>query len=120
MWKYCWSRMAITDSRALMIYADYCERLTSCWLISTGRNPCRCLPEADWQRCMVNFHRNVASHVPSTKVKQVAMMLKAIYAQEHPPEAKAMAVAVAEKLLEMRLSKAFKWSLNQSMIHLVT
>jgi hypothetical protein len=31
---------------------------------------------------MVHFHRNVASHVPGTKIKQVAMMLKDIYAQE--------------------------------------
>ena len=28
-------------------------------------------PKADWQRCMVHFYRNVFSHVPSTKVKQV-------------------------------------------------
>ena len=39
-------------------------------------------PEADWQRCMVHFHRNAANRVPSTKVKEVARMLKAIYAQE--------------------------------------
>ena len=36
-------------------------------------------PEADWQRCMVHFHRIVANRVPSTEVKEVARMLKAIY-----------------------------------------
>ncbi len=39
-------------------------------------------PEAAWQRCMVHFHRNAANRVPSTKVKEVARMLKAIYAQD--------------------------------------
>jgi transposase-like protein len=39
-------------------------------------------PEAQWQRCMVHFYRNVFSHVPNAKVKEVARMLKAIHAQE--------------------------------------
>ena len=39
-------------------------------------------PEARWQRCVVHFYRNVFSHVPSTKVREVAHMLKAIHAQE--------------------------------------
>ncbi len=34
------------------------------------------------KRCMVQLHRNVANRVPSTKVKEVARMLKTIYAQE--------------------------------------
>ena len=40
------------------------------------------LPEARWQRCMVHFYRNVFSHVPTTKVRDVSHMLKAIHAQE--------------------------------------
>ena len=40
------------------------------------------LPEARWQRCMVHFYRNVFSHVPATKVRDVSHMLKAIHAQE--------------------------------------
>ena len=40
------------------------------------------LPEARWQRCMVHFYRNVFSHVPATKVREVSHMLKAIHAQE--------------------------------------
>lgn len=63
-------------------------------------------PEADWQRCMVHFHRNVASHVPSTKVKQVAMMLKAIYAQESLASAQSKVADVVQQLREMKLSKA--------------
>src|SRR4029078_6808845 len=40
------------------------------------------LPEAQWQRCMVHFYRNIFSHVPATKVRDVSHMLKAIHAQE--------------------------------------
>ena len=39
-------------------------------------------PDADWQRCIVHFHRNVANRVPSTKVNQVAKIFKAMYTQE--------------------------------------
>lgn len=38
------------------------------------------LPEARWQRCMVHFYRNAFSHVPSTKVREISHMLKAIHA----------------------------------------
>lgn len=37
-------------------------------------------PEADWQRCVVHFYRNVFSHVPRNKVREVAAMLKVIHA----------------------------------------
>jgi putative transposase len=39
-------------------------------------------PKARWQRCMVHFYRNVFSHVPAGKLREVALMLKAIHAQE--------------------------------------
>ncbi len=39
-------------------------------------------PKARWQRCTVHWYRNVFSHVPSAKVRQVSLMLKAIHAQE--------------------------------------
>jgi putative transposase len=42
------------------------------------------LPEARYQRCMVHFYRNVFSHVPSTRVREVSHMLKAIHAQQEP------------------------------------
>lgn len=33
-------------------------------------------PDADWQRCVVHFYRNVFSHVPNGKIREVAAMLK--------------------------------------------
>jgi transposase-like protein len=41
------------------------------------------LPQARWQRCMVHFYRNVFSHVPATRVREVSHMLKAFHAQEN-------------------------------------
>ena len=63
-------------------------------------------PDADWQRCMVHFQRNVFSHVPSGKVKQVALMLKAIWAQENLEAAQEKTRQVVDKLRSMKLSKA--------------
>ena len=63
-------------------------------------------PEADWQRCMVHFHRNVSNKVPSTKVKQVAMMLKAIYAQESLGSARNKVSDVIQQLKTMKLNAA--------------
>src|SRR5262249_9012309 len=34
---------------------------------------------SSWQRCVVHFYRNVFSHVPATKVREVSHMLKAIH-----------------------------------------
>lgn len=65
-------------------------------------------PNASWQRCIVHFYRNVFSVVPRNRMREVSAMLKAIHAQEDLPEAKAKAVAVAAKLLEMKLGKASK------------
>ena len=64
------------------------------------------LPDAQWQRCVVHFYRNVFSHVPNNKVKQVALMLKAIHAAEDREAAKEKAEAVIEKLRAMRLKEA--------------
>jgi putative transposase len=63
-------------------------------------------PEAQWQRCVVHFYRNVFAEVPRGKLKIVATMLKAIHAQEDRPEAQKKAEAVAEKLEAMKLGKA--------------
>lgn len=63
-------------------------------------------PEARWQRCVVHFYRNVFSHVPSTKIRDVALMLKAIHASEDRDAAQRKATEVVAKLREMRLSKA--------------
>jgi putative transposase len=63
-------------------------------------------PDADWQRCAVHFYRNVFSHVPHTKVRHVAAMLKAIHAQESREAALAKAADVVEALRTMKLGKA--------------
>jgi len=64
-----------------------------------------CYPSAKWQRCMVHYHRNVSSLVPNSKIKEVAAMLKAIYAQEDHESAVEKSAAVAGKLLRMKLPK---------------
>jgi len=63
-------------------------------------------PEANYQRCVCHWYRNVFSDVPRTKMKEVAAMLKAIHAQEDREAAQSKADAVADKLDEMRLKKA--------------
>lgn len=63
-------------------------------------------PDADWQRCMVHFYRNVLTQVPRTQGGEVAAMLKAIHAQEDRVAALEKASAVATKLETMRLNKA--------------
>jgi transposase-like protein len=64
------------------------------------------LPEARWQRCMVHFYRNVFSHVPSAKVREVAHMLKAIHAQESRPAAEEKAEAVIAELRRRKMTRA--------------
>jgi putative transposase len=39
-------------------------------------------PDAAWQRCVVHWYRNIFSPVPSTEVREIAAMLKAIHASE--------------------------------------
>jgi putative transposase len=63
-------------------------------------------PDAPWQRCGVHFYRNVFSHVPATKVREVAAMLKAIHAQEDRAAAQDKADAVIAKLTALRLGTA--------------
>jgi putative transposase len=63
-------------------------------------------PEADYQRCIVHFYRNVWSHVPSTKVREASAMLKAIHASEDRAAARVKAAQVVAKLREMKLTAA--------------
>jgi len=63
-------------------------------------------PEADWQRCMVHWHRNAWSYVPKGKTKTVSAMIKAIHAQEDLEAARKKAEDVAVKLIEMKLKGA--------------
>jgi transposase-like protein len=64
------------------------------------------LPEALWQRCMVHFYRNVFSHVPASKVRDVSHMLKAIHAQESRLAADAKAKSVIAELRLLKMGKA--------------
>ena len=64
------------------------------------------LPEARWRRCMVHFYRNVFSHVPSTKLREVSHMLKAIHAQESREAAQKKAEAVIADLRSQRMPRA--------------
>ena len=63
-------------------------------------------PDADWQRCAVHFYRNVFTHVPSTKVREVAAMLKAVHAQESREAAEIKVSDVVAKLKSMKLKAA--------------
>lgn len=64
------------------------------------------LPDAQWQRCIVHFYRNVLSHVPNNKMAEVARMLKAIHAQEDRKAAESKTLEVLARMQEMRLHKA--------------
>ncbi|MEZ5776675.1 MAG: IS256 family transposase [Hyphomicrobiaceae bacterium] len=63
-------------------------------------------PEAGWQRCTVHFYRNVFSHVPRPKMREVAAMLKAIHAAEDLGAAQEKAQQVVAKLRDQRLTSA--------------
>lgn len=63
-------------------------------------------PDADWQRCMVHWQRNVASAVPRSKTKETMAMLKAIHAQEDRQAALKKGAEVVAKLREIKLSQA--------------
>jgi transposase-like protein len=76
-------------------------------------------PDAHWQRCVVHFYRNVFSVVPSTKVREVAAMLKAIHAAEDREAALAKADQVCEKLTQMKLPQAVK-KLRDSLLDTLT
>ena len=65
-------------------------------------------PDARYQRCTVHFYRNIFSVTPRKKMKAVAMMLKAIHAQESKEAAREKARQVSEKLMKMKLSAAAK------------
>lgn len=65
-------------------------------------------PDAKYQRCTVHFYRNIFSVTPRTKIKCVAMMLKAIHSQESKKAAREKAELVKNELLKMKLNSAAK------------
>jgi len=63
-------------------------------------------PQAQWQRCMVHWYRNVFTVTPRGRRKEVAAMLKAIHGQEDRAAAREKAEAVARKLESLKLGQA--------------
>ena len=55
---------------------------------------------------MQAHRRNVFSHVPATKVREVSHMLKAIHAQKTRTTAEAKASAVVDELRRQRMGRA--------------
>jgi len=63
-------------------------------------------PDARWQRCTVHWYRNIFSHVPAAKMREVADMLKAIHASEDRQAADKKVEDVIEKLKTGKMWKA--------------
>ena len=80
--------------------------ITSDACIGLAESAAEFFPDAAWQRCVVHWYRNVFSHVPSTKVREIAAMLKAIHASEDLAAAREKANRVIEKLRGLLLSRA--------------
>jgi putative transposase len=80
--------------------------ITSDACIGLTESAAEFFPEAAWQRCIVHWYRNIFSHVPSTKVREIAAMLKAIHAGEDIAAAREKAIRVIEKLRGLHLSRA--------------
>src|SRR5207244_5568732 len=74
--------------------------ITSDACIGLAESAAEFFPEAAWQRCVVHWYR------PSTKVREIAAMLKAIHASEDIAAAREKAIRVIEKLRGLRLSRA--------------
>jgi transposase-like protein len=59
-------------------------------------------PELHWQRCTVYFSGNVFSHVPAGKLREAALMLKSIDAQEDLAAAQRNAAELVETAVCLR------------------
>jgi len=82
------------------------ELITSDACIGLAESAAEFFPDARWQRCTVHFYRNVFSHVPASKVREVADMLKAIHASEDRAAAEDKAQQVVAKLRDQRMGRA--------------
>src|SRR5262249_15941528 len=80
--------------------------ITSDACIGLTESAAEVFPDAAWQRCVVHWYRHIFSPVPSTKVREIAAMLKAIHASEDLVAAREKAIRVVEKLRGLRLSRA--------------
>ena len=72
------------------------------------------LPDAQWQRCMVHFYRNVFSHVPATRVREVSHMLKAIHIKPVPKGCQRIAYRTRHRQRQREGTRCVTVSLNQS------
>ena len=68
--------------------------ITSDACLGLAESAAEFFPDAAWQRCVVHWYRNM----PSTKVREIAAMLKAIHASEDLAAAREKAIRVIEKL----------------------
>ncbi len=78
--------------------------------------------EAKYRRCTVHFYRNVFTVVPRGKVKLVAVLLKAVHAQEDRKAAEEKAEVVIQRLNEMNLLEAAKKvrdSVGETLTHMM-
>jgi len=50
--------------------------ITSDACLGLAESAAEFFPDAAWQRCVVHWYRNIFSHVPSTKVREIAAMLR--------------------------------------------
>jgi putative transposase len=82
------------------------DLITSDACMGLAESAAEFFPDARWQRCTVHFYRNVFSHVPAPKVREVADMLKAIHASEDRAAAEEKALQVVSKLRDQRLGRA--------------
>src|SRR5262249_38254198 len=93
------------------------QLITSDACIGLAESAAEFFLEAAWQRCVVHWYRNSLSHVASTKVREIAAMLKAIHASEDLAAAREKAIRVIEKLRGLRLSRAAGWRKRRSRRH---
>ncbi len=65
--------------------------------------------------CIVHFYRNVFSVIPRGKVRTVAMMLKAIHAQENKEAARQKALQVVKKMKLKAAAKKVEDSIEETL-----
>ena len=70
-----------------------------------------------WQRCVVHWYRNIFSHVPSTRVREIAAMLKAIHASEDLAAAREKAIRVIEKLRLTRAAELVEAAVEETLTY---
>ncbi len=63
------------------------------------------IPDARWQRCVVHFYRNILSHVPLDKAREVSHMLKVGLARENRLAGQEKTPAVIADLGRQRMTK---------------